>query len=121
MARPMAVLQLEGESAQLRQVARLFANGDITRDDYRNIRTVMIEAFVADLEVDPAAAIAPERSGNDTLIPVEVPVFVEAARASVPGAQRVAASADESPMALLAIAGAGVMLLLVAALATGLG
>jgi hypothetical protein len=116
----MAVLQLEGESAQLRQVARLFANGDITRDDYRNIRTVMIDAFVADLDVEPAPVA--RRSGNETLVPVEVPVYVESARpgaaASAPGT---AVTADESPMALLAIVGAGVMLLLVAVLAMGLG
>lgn len=116
----MAVLQLEGESAQLRQVARLFANGDITRDDYRNIRTVMIDAFVADLDVASAPVAA--RSGSDTLVPVEVPVFVEPARPGTAAAARsTAATADESPMALLAIVGAGAMLLLVAALAMGLG
>lgn len=116
----MAVLQLEGESAQLRQVARMFASGDITRDDYRNIRTVMIDAFVADLEALPMPDAEP--SGSDTLVPVEVPVFVEPARARAAVARSPAGSdAEESPMALLAIFGAGAMLLIVATLAMGLG
>ena len=116
----MAVLQLEGESAQLRQVARMFASGDITRDDYRNIRTVMIDAFVSDLDALPMPD--PEPSGSETLVPVEVPVFVEPARArSATPRSQAASEAEESPMALLAIFGAGAMLLIVATLAMGLG
>ena len=117
----MTVMQLEGESAQLRQVARLHANGDITLDDYRNIRTVMIDAFVADLGDSPIVAAVTDSS--ETLVGVELPVperqFAAAAdgRATSDSAQ----VAAESTMALLAILGAGAMLLIVAMLAIGLG
>lgn len=114
----MAVLQLEGESAQLRQVARMFANGDITRDDYRNIRTVMIDAFVSDLEAAPAEETPPAQ--RETLVAVDVPVYADAAPATARSAAAQPAAA-ESPMALLAILGAGAMLIIVAALAMGLG
>ncbi len=113
----MTVMQLEGESAQLRQVARLHANGDITLDDYRNIRTVMIDAFVADLGERPILADVTDSSATLIGVEVQVPERQYAAAADA-GAGYAAA---ESTMALLAILGAGAMLLIVAMLAIGLG
>ena len=116
----MTVMQLEGESAQLRQVARMHANGDITLDDYRNIRTVMIDAFLADLGDSPIVADVTDPAA--TLVGVEVTV---PERQFAYAGGRVAAAdehaAAESTMALLAILGAGAMLLIVAMLAVGLG
>jgi hypothetical protein len=63
----MAILQLDGESAQLRQVARSHAAGDLSKDDYRNIRTAMIESFVQDTarpRTLPGAAAAPQAAGD---------------------------------------------------------
>ena len=118
----MTVMQLEGESAQLRQVARLHANGDITLDDYRNIRTVMIDAFLADLGDSPVVSAPTDSSA--TLIGVEMQVperQYAAANADGAAGLRSGNAATESTMALLAILGAGAMLLIVAMLAIGLG
>ncbi len=117
----MTVMQLEGESAQLRQVARLHANGDITLDDYRNIRTVMIDAFVADLRDSPIVADVTDSSAKLIGVEVQVPERQYAAAADGRAASRDGQAAAESTMALLAILGAGAMLLIVAMLAIGLG
>ena len=95
----MKVLQLEGESAQLRQVARAFAVGDISREDYRHIRTAIIDAFVAD---------------NDG---VTLTLSDSAPASAVESARDSAAASTDAGWSLLAIVGAGAMLLIVAMLA----
>ena len=106
----MKFLQLEGEAAQLRQVAKAFAAGDISREDYRHIRAAIIDAFVLDnsvvtLVTNDANDTNDTRGTNDTVRPV--------ARA-----RSVAVAADaDSGWALLAIVGAGAMLVIVAMLA----
>ncbi len=49
--------EIKQESDRLRQIARSHAAGDISRDDYREIRTAMIDAFSGeddDLATDDA-------------------------------------------------------------------
>ena len=41
----MPILELDSEAAQLRQVARSFAEGDLEFEDYRQIRTAVIDGF----------------------------------------------------------------------------
>lgn len=92
----MAILQLEGESAQLRQVARSHAAGDLSRDDYRNIRMAMIESF------------ALESSGVSARPAAGQPVAVEAGAAVAP---RIDLLEGDSPWSYLTVIGAGAALL----------
>lgn len=39
----MSVLELEGDSARLREAAKAHANGTLSRDDYRHYRAKVIE------------------------------------------------------------------------------
>lgn len=102
----MNVLQLKGESAQLRQVAKLYMAGDISRDDYRNIRTTIIDAFVMEdfviLDDDPGAAASVFAAGAVAHAHVDAPTDPHISNGG---------------WSLLAIVGAGAMLLIVAMLA----
>ena len=94
----MKVLQLEGESAQLRQVAKACAAGDISREDYRHIRAAIIDAYVLDNNVA-------------TLVADHAPPARAASQA------RAMAQTGDAGWSLLAIVGAGAMLVIVAMLA----
>lgn len=101
----MAVLQLQGESAQLRKVARSFAAGDLTLTDYRNVRMAIIESFVAELNGD----LTPTFSAADVpMVPLD-------------RHQPSAAAAQESPWSLLALLGSAALLAMVALAAILLG
>ena len=105
----MNVLQLEGESAQLRQVAKAFAAGDISRDDYRQIRTAIIDAFVLD---NSSVTLVTDDDGKPEAIAVEP--IVEPSRVK---RARTASPPSDVGWSLLAIVGAGAMLVIVAMLA----
>lgn len=93
----MAILRLEGESAQLRQVARSHAAGDLSRDDYRNIRTAMIESFEQDM-------------GRPDTLTTPGGAAVAGADAAG-GAPRIDLLEGDSPWSYLAVIGAGTALL----------
>ena len=99
----MNVLQLEGESAQLRQVAKAFAAGEVSKEDYRHIRAAIIDAFLIDnstVSYNPEA-LQPVRASGGAAVSVA----------------RYGYNYDEVGWSLLAIVGAGAMLLIVAMLA----
>ena len=109
----MNVLQLKGESAQLRQVAKLYMAGDISRDDYRNIRTTIIDAFVMEdfviLDDDPDISHPP--------VGAAASVFAAGAVAHAHVDAPTDPHISNGGWSLLAIVGAGAMLLIVAMLA----
>ncbi len=63
----MPILELDSEAAQLRQVARSFAEGDLEFEDYRQIRTAVIDGFAerfgAGLSEGPIAGAVPAGAG----------------------------------------------------------
>jgi len=71
-----AARQVEQESDRLRQIARAVMAGDISVEDYRQIRSTMIDTFAGEDEQEEASAApapAGERVDVDELMEAESP------------------------------------------------
>ncbi len=80
----VGVLELDPESQQLRQVARAYAAGEISREDYRTIRAALLEARAGgaapEAAVGDARPLGPQVS-SDTLTSMRALVERESPRA----------------------------------------